>query len=110
MLLLGGITLIALAIHLVLYKGYGIFRDELYFIACSYRLDWGYVDMPPGVAVVAWLARHLMGDSLFALRFFPAVFAAAHLLLTGLTARAMGGRRYAQVLTCACVLAAPQFF
>jgi 4-amino-4-deoxy-L-arabinose transferase-like glycosyltransferase len=51
-----------------------------------------------------------MGDSLFALRFFPAVFAAAHLLLTGLTARAMGGRRYAQVLTCVCVLAAPQFF
>ncbi|MBZ5504375.1 MAG: glycosyltransferase family 39 protein [Acidobacteriia bacterium] len=109
-LLLGGMTLITFMIHLFLYKGYGIFRDELYFIACSYRLDWGYVDMPPGVAVVAWISRHLLGDSLFALRFVPALFAATQLLLTGLTVRVMGGRYYAQSLTCLCVLAAPQFF
>ncbi len=109
-MLLGGFTLITLGVHLLLYKGYGIFRDELYFIACSYRLDWGYVDMPPGVAVVAWTSRHVLGNSLFTLRFVPALFAAAQLLVTGLTARAMGASRYAIGLTCLCVLAAPQFF
>ncbi|HMD31400.1 MAG TPA: glycosyltransferase family 39 protein [Candidatus Acidoferrales bacterium] len=109
-LLLGGLTLFTFALHLVFYKGYGFFRDELYFIACSHLLDWGYVDQPPGVAVVAWAARGLLGDSLFAVRFVPCVFAALQVLLTGLTARAMGGGRYAQFLTCACVIAAPGYF
>lgn len=109
-LLLGGFTLATLALHLAFYKGYGFFRDELYFIACSHRLDWGYVDQPPGVAVVAWAARGLLGDTLFSVRFVPCVFAALQVLLTGLTARAMGGGRYAQALTCLCVIAAPQYF
>jgi hypothetical protein len=109
-LLLGGMTLFTFFLHLAFYKGYGFFRDELYFIACSHRLDWGYVDQPPGVAVVAWAARGVLGDTLFSVRFVPCVFAALQVLLTGLTARAMGGGRYAQALTCLCVIAAPQYF
>src|SRR5271155_5162427 len=108
--LLGGLTLVTFALHLAFYKGYGFFRDELYFIACSHRLDWGYVDQPPGVAGVAWAARGLLGDTLFAVRFVPCVFAALQVLLTGLTARAMGAGRYAQFLACLCVIAAPQYF
>lgn len=27
--------------------GYGYFIDELYYIACARRLDFGYVDHPP---------------------------------------------------------------
>jgi len=103
-------TLLTFAIHLAFYRGYGFFRDELYFIACSQHMDWGYVDHPPGVAVVAWLVRHLLGDSVSAMRFVPVVFAALQVLLTGLTAAALGGRRYAQLLACLCVLAAPQYF
>jgi Dolichyl-phosphate-mannose-protein mannosyltransferase len=108
--LLAGLTLLTFLLHLIFYKGYGFFRDELYFIACSHRLDWGYVDQPPGVAVVAWAARAVLGDSLFSVRFVPCVFAALQMLLTGLTARAMGGGRYAQCLTCLCVIAAPEYF
>jgi hypothetical protein len=33
--------------------GYGVFRDELYYFACARHLDWGYVDHPPGVALLA---------------------------------------------------------
>ena len=108
--LLGGLTLLTFLLHLAFYKGYGFFRDELYFIACSHRLDWGYVDQPPGVAVVAWAARGLLGDTLFAVRFVPCVFAALQVLLTGLTARVMGAGRYALFLTCLCVIAASQYF
>ena len=37
----------------IFHRGYGYFRDELYFMACGEHLDWGYVDHPPMVAVVA---------------------------------------------------------
>src|SRR5579864_4048483 len=109
-LLLGALTLFTFVLHLAFYKGYGFFRDELYFIACGHHLDWGYVDQPPGVAIIAWASRHILGDNLFAIRFVPCVFAALQVLLTGLTARALGGRRFAQGFACICVLAAPEFF
>ena len=53
-----------LLFHLLIANGYGIFRDELYYLACSEHLDAGYVDQPPLIAFVAWIARHLFGESL----------------------------------------------
>ena len=47
---------------------YGFFRDELYYMACGEHLAWGYVDQPPLIAFVAWIARHLFGNSLVAMR------------------------------------------
>ena len=50
---------------------YGFFRDELYYMACGEHLAWGYVDQPPLIAFVAWFARHLFGNSLFAFAYCP---------------------------------------
>ncbi|MFZ0365890.1 MAG: hypothetical protein WAL67_16955, partial [Candidatus Cybelea sp.] len=47
---------VAALLHLATAWRYGYFRDELYFIASSKHLAWGYVDQPPMVAVAAWLA------------------------------------------------------
>jgi hypothetical protein len=109
-LILGGFALFTFALHLIFYKGYGFFRDELYFIACGKHLAWGYVDQPPGAPLVAWFSQKILGRNLFAIRLVPVLFATAQILLTGLTARIMGGRSYAQFLACLCVLAAPQYF
>jgi len=95
--------------HLIFHRGYGYFRDELYFMACGEHLDWGYVDHPPMVAVVAWLWRKLLGDSLFAIHFFPALAGGLLVWLTGAIARALGGGRYAQVLSAVAVMAAPMY-
>lgn len=86
-------ALAKLALHLAVAGRYGYFRDELYFLACGEQLDWGYVDMPPGAAVVAAFSRLLLGDSLFAIRFFSAVAGAALVYLTGVMARELGGSR-----------------
>ena len=50
---------------------YGYHRDELYFVAASKHLAWGYVDQPPLSVAFVWLARRLFGDSLYGLRLFP---------------------------------------
>ena len=100
----------AFALHVAFHAGYGWFRDELYFLACSERLAWGFVDAPPGVPVVLWLSRGLLGEGLFAARFVPILFATLLVLLAGLTAHAMGGGRWAQALAALAVLGAPFWF
>src|SRR5258707_7220088 len=87
-----------LLLHLVTAEQYGYFRDELYYLACSEHLDWGYVDQPPLIALVAWFARHAFGEGLIALRFLPALAGAATVWLTGRLAREMGGGRWAQAI------------
>src|SRR5262245_55336207 len=88
-----------LAFHLLTASRYGIFRDELYYFACAEHLDWGYVDQPPLIALIAWIARHVFGDSLIGLRFLPALAGAALVLLTAKLAQEMGGQRFAQTLS-----------
>jgi len=98
-----------LLVHLYAGRHYGYFIDELYYLACSRHLDWGYVDQPPLIAVITWLARSLLGDSLPAIRFLPAVAGAAEVALTALIARELGGKRFAQGLAAIAALVAPGF-
>jgi 4-amino-4-deoxy-L-arabinose transferase-like glycosyltransferase len=104
-----GLVLLKLALHLGANAlgGYGYFRDELYYIACSQRLDWGYVDHPPLSILILRLNRLLLGDSLFALRLLPALAGAGLVWLAALLAREMGGKEQAQFLAALGVLIAP---
>jgi hypothetical protein len=105
--LLGGLSFIVFAAHMLVSGRYGYFVDELYYLACSHHLAWGYVDQPPLIAVITWLERVTLGDSLRALHFLPAVAAGLRVLLTGLIARELGARRFGMVLACVCVMVAP---
>lgn len=96
-----------LLLHLLTATRYGIFRDEMYYFACSEHMAWGYVDHPPGTVLVAWIARHLFGHSLIGLRLFPALAGAALVWLTGKLAREMGGDRFAQALAALAILPVP---
>jgi hypothetical protein len=86
-----------LAFHLLTNAHYGFFRDELYFIMCGRRPDWGYVDQPPLVPLLA-AGTQMFGRSLFALRAVPALFAALGAFTTCLLVTAFGGGRFAQAL------------
>jgi len=83
-LIVAGLVVI---LHLICIDQYGWFRDELYFIACSKHLAWGYVDQPPMIAVLIWIARHLFGESLFALRIFAVLGHAGLVLMAGALVR-----------------------
>ena len=98
-----------LLLHLLTNSNYGYFIDELYYIACSEHLAFGYVDHPPMVAAVTWLTRALLGDSLPALRLFPALAGALTVVLAGLIARELGGRRFAQLMAGLAVVISPLY-
>jgi hypothetical protein len=74
---------------------YGIFRDELYYIACANRLDIGYVDHPPFSIYVLAVWKLIFGDSVFAIRLVPAIASGITVFFTGLTIKKMGGGKLA---------------
>src|SRR5262245_11079376 len=82
-----------LLLHFVFNSNYGYFRDELYFMACGDHLAWGYPDHAPMIALMTKTSRALLGDSLFAIRFFPALAGALKVFLTALLVREFGGKR-----------------
>jgi hypothetical protein len=97
---------IALLVHLLTNGRYGYFRDELYYIACGRHLAFGYVDQPPLSILLLRLSELFLGESLFAIRFLPALAGAAIVALTGIIARELGGRVWAIALACAATLCA----
>src|SRR5690349_19324972 len=106
-ILCAAVALVQLALHFAVNArgGYGIFRDELYYLACSKHLAAGYVDFPPLSAFLLALQSALFGTSLFALRLFPALAGAGVVYLTGLLALRFGASRSGAALAslaCAC--------
>jgi hypothetical protein len=92
-------ALATFALHAACGGRYGLFRDELYYLVCGERLAAGYVDQPPGVAIVAWAAHALFGTWVPGIRLFAWLATAATVYLAGrLAARLSGGSGAAATL------------
>jgi len=100
---------VKILLYLAAGNGYGYFRDELYFLACTEHIAWGYPDHAPLSVFAARFSRDIFGDSLYAIRLFPALSGALKIVLTGLLVREFGGRWMAMLLACLSVLGAPFF-
>jgi Dolichyl-phosphate-mannose-protein mannosyltransferase len=87
--------------HMATATRYGYFRDALYYLACSEHLAWGYVDQPPLIVFIAWIARHTLGVSLPALLLWPALAGAARIVLTSAFARELGANKFGTALAAA---------
>jgi Dolichyl-phosphate-mannose-protein mannosyltransferase len=96
-------------IHILAINGYGLGGDELYYLACSDHLDWGYVDQPPFSLFLLHIQRVLFGDSVLSIRLLPALCGFFTILLTGLLARRMGAGIFGQLLAECCALIAPVY-
>ncbi len=104
------VLLLAIAnflMHLYFNNRYGYFRDEFNYMACGDHLAWGYVDHPPLIPFLIKLSRLLLGDSLRSIRIVPALATSAAVVLTGMIARELGGRRFAMALSALAFIAVP---
>src|SRR3954470_1417276 len=109
MALVWAIALAKFLLHLYFNNRYGYFRDEFDYMSCGDHLAWGYVDQPPLIPFLTHISRSLLGDSLRAIRFLPALASSLLVVQAAATARLLGGRLYALVLTAICVALAPQY-
>ena len=94
-------------IHLLTASNYGYFVDELYTIALSKHLAFGYVDLPPLVPAMVALNRALLGESLLANHIPPALAGAATLVFVCLITKEFGGKLFAIGLSALGFIIAP---
>lgn len=101
------VAVFAVGLHFYFNSYYGYQRDELYFIACGEHLDWGYVDVGPLAMWLGRLSREILGESLFALRFFPALSRGAAVIVAGALAMRFGAGMWGQFVAALSLLLAP---
>lgn len=94
------VAAITFLVHLLCIRGYGYFRDELYYLACAARFDWGYVDHPPLSVAVLKLFTSVFGTDIWAVRLPGILAGTASVILYGLVAAKLGANRNAQILAC----------
>jgi len=85
----------------------GWHRDELDTLDNARYLAWGYVAYPPLAPFIARVALTLFGPSLVGVRLFSTLAHAVAMVLAGLMARELGGRRWAQVTAAIAAAIAP---
>ncbi|GAB3929541.1 glycosyltransferase family 39 protein [Mucilaginibacter myungsuensis] len=88
---------------------FGFHRDELLHLVLADHLDWGYKEVPPFIAVLAFLTKTLFGTSVFAARVFSTLFGALIIWLTGKMVVEFGGRKFAISIACLSMIFAPAF-
>jgi 4-amino-4-deoxy-L-arabinose transferase-like glycosyltransferase len=92
------VSAVLFALLMALSARYGFHRDELYFLDSARHLQASYVDQPVLAPLLARVSLELFGVSAPGLRLWPALAAAATVLVGALTARELGGGRRAQLL------------
>ncbi|MGA2754954.1 MAG: glycosyltransferase family 39 protein [Terracidiphilus sp.] len=96
--LLSAFAALILVVHFYVGNGYGFHRDEFQFLDDARHLQWGFVAYPPLTAFCGRIAIALFGISPQVFRLPAAFVNAVSLVLIGLTARELGGRRPAQIV------------
>jgi 4-amino-4-deoxy-L-arabinose transferase-like glycosyltransferase len=92
------IALATIIVHMSTGGKYGFHRDELATLDDARHLDWGFVAYPPITPLFGRLSLVLFGTSLAGFRFFAALAEAAAVVLTGLMAKELRGKRGAQLV------------
>jgi len=92
------IAIIRLVLHTFTNNQYGFHRDELQTLDDARHLDFGFVVYPPITPLIARLELLLFGDSLWGFRVFSAAAVSIIMVLVGLMAKQLGGKRHTQLL------------
>ena len=98
-----------LLVHFLTFNNFELHRDAYLYYAQSEHLAWGFIAVPPTIAVIGKTATLLFGNTVFALRFFPAIIGAINILIIGLAVKNLGGKTIAIILACFSYLLSPAY-
>lgn len=89
--------------YFLINSDYDLHRDEYLHLDQANHLAWGYLSLPPATSWLSYIIR-ILGNSLFWIKFFPALFGALTLFIVWKTIEVLKGNLYAHILGATCVL------
>ncbi len=106
-LLVAALFLLHVAVNI--WGPYGFHRDEFLYIAMGEHFRLFGMDFPPLIGLIAEIERMVLGNSIAAIRFFPAIAAAILVWVSADIARRLGGGTFAQILSALLMFFSPIF-
>ena len=82
---------------------YELQRDEFLHIDQANHLAWGYLSVPPLTSWISYLIK-ILGNSVFWIKFFPALFGALTILIVWKTIESLKGNLFAQLFGSCCIM------
>jgi len=103
LILLGFIALKFILQYTLTNPEYDLHRDEYLHLDQAHHLDWGFISVPP---LTSWISALilLLGNDIFWIKFFPAVFGALTIYIVWKTIETLNGSLFALILGAVCVL------
>jgi len=96
------LALVRFAIPFILVPSfYELHRDEYLYWSESFHLAWGYMEVPPMLSILAFIAKSI-GSNMFWIKLWPGLVGSICFILTSRIAIALGGKKLA---ICLCFLA-----
>src|SRR5215213_6796958 len=82
---------------------YDLHRDEYLHLDQANHLAWGYISVPPVTSWIAYIIK-LLGNGIFWVKFFPAAFGVATLVLVWKIIEELDGNIFALITGGLCLL------
>ena len=102
-ILLGFIILKFVLQYNLISPEYDLQRDEYLHLDQAHHLAWGYLSVPPVTSWISYIIL-LLGNSVFWVKFFPALFGVLTLLIVWKTIEKLNGNLYALILGATCII------
>ena len=102
-ILIGFIGLKFLLQFLLLSSEYDLQRDEYLHLDQANHLAWGYLSVPPFTSWTSYIIQ-LLGNSIFWIKFFPALYGALTIYIVWKAIEELNGNLFALILGATCVL------
>jgi 4-amino-4-deoxy-L-arabinose transferase-like glycosyltransferase len=103
LILLGFVLLKFILQYSLISPVYDLQRDEYLHLNMAHHLAWGYVSVPPVTSWISFIIG-LLGNGVFWVKFFPALFGALTIVLVWKTVEVLNGNVFALLLSATCVL------
>jgi hypothetical protein len=89
--------------YLLVNNEYDLHRDEYLHLDQANHLAWGYQSLPPVTSWISYIIK-LLGNTIFWIKFFPALFGALTIVVVWKAIETLNGNLFALILGATCVL------